>query len=164
MFRKNKNNHAASHAAPKKDSAPSLIGSGTSMIGNIVSESTIDFDGTLDGNIRAASITIRHNASVKGEVVADNVAVYGTIKGLIRAQSVHLYASCNVEGIIMHESITIEDGANVDGKFKRTNKAQATEEEDNNNFTDDSSSSSATSSGASSGGGMKMLENIRLIR
>jgi cytoskeletal protein CcmA (bactofilin family) len=51
------------------------------------------------------------------------VHIYGQVKGLVKARDVHLYASCKVEGTIMHELLSIEDGAFVDGKFKRTDKA-----------------------------------------
>ncbi len=91
-------------------------------MGNIISEGAIDFDGTLDGNIRCQSLLLRHNGKVNGEIHAQVVQVHGRVKGLIKAKNVHLHATCNVEGIIMHEIISIEDGANIDGKFKRTNK------------------------------------------
>jgi cytoskeletal protein CcmA (bactofilin family) len=136
----------------KKGLIPSIIAQGMHVLGNIISEGSIDFDGTLDGNVRCSILTIRPNGCIKGDAVADHIYVYGKVKGLIRAKHVHLYASCNVEGIIMHESITIEDGAFVDGKFKRTDKITDDDESDNSFAFDDSSSEP------------KMLENIRLIR
>ena len=55
----------------------------------------------------------------------------------------------------MHEGLIIEDGAFVDGKFKRTDrtKPEETEEEES-----DSSFDSEPQEG------MKLLQNIRLIR
>ena len=41
---------------------------------------------------------------------------------MVRARDVHLHASCHIEGIIMHEAISIEDGAFIDGTCKRTDK------------------------------------------
>jgi len=40
-----------------------------------------------------------------------------TYKGSIKARTVLLYATAEVNGTIMHESLTIEDGASVDGKI-----------------------------------------------
>ncbi|MDE3060337.1 MAG: polymer-forming cytoskeletal protein, partial [Pseudomonadota bacterium] len=108
-----------------------------------------DFNGTLDGNIRCATFILRDKGVVNGEITADSAMIYGKVKGLIRAKNVQLFSTCRVEGIIMHEGLTIEDGAFVDGKFKRTDKAP-TAEEDEEESTD--------------AGGIKMLENIRLIR
>ncbi|MDE3016778.1 MAG: polymer-forming cytoskeletal protein [Pseudomonadota bacterium] len=139
----------------KKESSISLITQDMNILGNIIGEGMIDFDGTIDGNIRCGSLTLRANGSIKGEVVANAVSIYGKVRGLIRAKTVHLYASANVEGIIMHEAITIEDGALVDGKFKRTNRVQTEGDAGDFSFDDEN---------AASGDDIKMLENIRLIR
>ena len=138
----------------KKESTISLITQDMNILGNIVGEGTIDFDGTLDGNIRCGSLTLRANGSIKGEIVANSVAVYGKVRGIIRAKNVHFYASANVEGTIMHEAITIEDGALVDGKFKRTNRVQTEDEISDFSFNDEEASDDE----------LKVLENIRLIR
>jgi cytoskeletal protein CcmA (bactofilin family) len=129
------------------------------VLGNIVSDGNLDFDGTINGNIRCNTLIIRANGCIKGEVVANTVMVYGRVKGLIRAKNVQLFSTCNVEGIIMHETVAIEDGAFIDGKFKRTDKVQMDDEED-------SSSSGATDFVFDESNTLdsKVLENIRLIR
>lgn len=165
MFRKNKTttptNTTASKPTPsKKDVIPSVMSSDINVLGNIISDGNIDFDGTINGNIRCNVLIIRGNGSIKGEVMANNVLIYGRVKGLIRAKNVHLYATCNVEGIIMHETISIEDGAFVDGKFKRTDKVELDEELENADDNDTSDFSFDDSNSIDS----KMLENIRLIR
>ncbi len=123
------------------------------ILGNIVSEGNIDFNGTLDGNIRCATLTLRENSSVKGEIVANTVFAYGKIRGLIRAKIVQLFASCNVEGVIMHEALTIEDGAFVDGKFKRTDKIR----------TKKTKPSSSLKTAPPPSDSESVLENLRLI-
>jgi cytoskeletal protein CcmA (bactofilin family) len=139
----------------KKEVSPSILTQDVNLLGNIVSEGNIDFDGTLNGNIRCSTLTIRGNGYIKGEVVANNVIVYGKIKGLIRAKNVQLCSTCNVEGIVMHETISIEDGAFIDGKCKRSDKVQTSDEDDNesNDFAFEDASAD-----------LKVLENIRLIR
>jgi cytoskeletal protein CcmA (bactofilin family) len=98
-------------------------------------------------------LTVRENGRVNGEVIADTVQVYGKITGLIRARHAHLFSTCHIEGIVMHESITIEDGAFIDGKCKRTNKVldvkKPSESED-----DDAETGVKP---------LKILENVRLI-
>ena len=156
MFLKNNTQGAngVASSSSKKETLPSIITRDMNILGNIVGDGIIDFDGTLDGNIRCKTLTLRSNASVKGEVLAESVFVYGRVRGLIRAKNVHLYASCNVEGIIMHEAITIEDGAFVDGKFKRTDRANPEDESEGSFTFDDGGTSDDT----------KILDNIRLIR
>jgi cytoskeletal protein CcmA (bactofilin family) len=155
MFQKNNSRATGTTAASKKESSPSVIAKDIHMLGNVVSEGTVDFDGKLDGNVRCDTFVVRNNAFIKGEILANSVSVYGKVKGLIRAKVVHLHNSCHVEGIIMHESLIIEDGAYLDGKCKRTDKV--TSDEDSSDFTFEESSSSG-------GKEPKILENIRLIR
>lgn len=141
-------------SVPKKGVHSSVIAKDINLLGNIISEGIIDFDGTLNGNIHCHTLTIRAEGTVKGEITADHVFVYGTVKGLIRAKSVQLLSGCNVEGIIMHETLLIEDGAMVDGKFKRADKDSKPDESDS-----DTSSTFEESTTEN-----RMLENIRLIR
>lgn len=170
MFRKAK---PTSESAPKptkpKDSVPSIIGPDVHLLGNLVSESAVDFSGTIDGNIRCDTFTLRANGTVKGEVTANTVHIHGTVKGLIRAKIVNLLASCKVEGIIIHEQLAIEDGAFVDGKFKRSDRVVTTatpqnEEDGDNSGNADILDSFAGSSSGSTRANTKVLENIRLIR
>lgn len=99
---------------------PSIISSDLRVLGNIVSEGVVDIDGVVEGNVKCHTATVRKNGHIKGDVIAESVHVYGKIQGLIKARSVHFFKGCRAEGVIMHESITIEDGAFVDGRFKRT--------------------------------------------
>jgi cytoskeletal protein CcmA (bactofilin family) len=129
MFsRKKKTPPAKSSAQPetarptnrKGSGIPSIISSDLRVLGNIVSQGVVDIDGIIEGNVKCHTATIRKNGHIKGDVIAESVQVYGTIQGLIKARSVHFFRGCRAEGVIMHESITIEDGAFVDGRFKRT--------------------------------------------
>ncbi len=110
---------SASNASGNRKGVPSVISSDLHILGNLVSEGHVDVDGSIEGNIKAEQVTIRANGKIRGDVVAQAVHVYGEVQGLIRAFSVHLYSSSHVEGVIMHHSLSVEDGAFIDGKFKR---------------------------------------------
>lgn len=154
MFLSNKPaaNKTAKPTHAQKTAIPSILSKDMHILGNIVhDEGVVDFDGTLEGNIRCGMLTLRPNASVKGEIIANNVFVYGRMDGLIKAKNVHFYAGCHVEGIVMHESLSIEDGAFVDAKFKRSDKLQPVSQILDEEYDAEESP-------------VKMLENIRLIR
>ncbi|MFZ4126188.1 MAG: bactofilin family protein, partial [Rickettsiales bacterium] len=112
------------------------------------------------GNVRCKVATVRPNGRVKGDVVAELVHVYGEIEGLVKAKSVILYASARVQGTIMHESLSIEDGAFVDGKFKRTDKttmdSELSKSLDSAVFVNDNDEPATAEE-------LKVLENLRLI-
>ncbi len=175
MFRKaNKTppssaNKNAAKPGKSRELIPTIVTPDVHLLGNFVSEGSVDFSGTIDGNIRCECLTLREQGTVKGEVVATTVHIQGTVKGLIRAKNVHLLASCKVEGIIIHEQLSIEDGAFVDGKFKRSDRVSEPamlEDSSSDDAESDSSSGSASFGRISgtSGGSTKVLENIRLIR
>lgn len=132
---------------PKKPGIPSIIANDMNILGNIISDGPIDLAGTLSGNVHCHTLTLREKGSITGEIFADSVFIYGRVKGIIHARSVHLYSTCHIEGIIMHEALSIEDGAFIDGNCKRTDKAPSLEsmlEKDEGKTID-------------------MLENLRLI-
>src|SRR5579872_7466332 len=156
MFSKTKSSPSSAivsdQNASSKKGMPSLIAADLNVLGNIVCEGMIDIDGSIEGNVRAKHLTIRKNGRVKGDVVAEIVHVYGEVHGLIRARMVQLFSSCHVEGIIMYESLSIEDGAFVDGKFKRSDRMDVNEHREEEGILEIPSSS-----------GLKVVENLRLI-
>lgn len=121
----NKTKEPSAEPIQNKKIAPSVISSDVNLLGNLISDGLIDFDGNIHGNIQCQTLVIRKNARIHGEVKADNVQVGGCVKGTIEARSVVLQQGGEVEGTIMHEQITIEEGATVDGKLKKLGKTPA---------------------------------------
>ena len=119
MFQKNSSSTGTVSAPVLRKQPPTVVAADVNLLGNVISEGTLDVDGRVEGNIKCKSMTLRKNGAVIGDIVADSIHVYGRVKGLIKAKDVHLYSSAHVEGVIMHESLSIEDGAFVDGQFKR---------------------------------------------
>jgi cytoskeletal protein CcmA (bactofilin family) len=107
---------------PQKDTTPSLISANLYIVGNLKSEGEIQVDGTVDGDVSAHAITIGDKAKVTGEVSADEVIVRGEIQGRIRGRKVQLAKTARVRGDILHELLSIDSGAFVEGHCKRTDK------------------------------------------
>lgn len=128
MFKRwiNRKRHTSISGAPglpirdRKTMEPSVVSANMNVLGNIISDGVLDIDGQIDGNVRAEVVTLRPNGRIRGDLMAAEVYVHGTVDGLIKAQAVNLFATAIVRGIVMHESLTVEDGAVVDGKLKRT--------------------------------------------
>jgi len=117
----NNNAVAANNPAPAKKSTPSIISNGLNILGNLVCDGNVDIDGTVEGNIKSEQVTIRANGKISGDITAEQVVhVYGEVRGIIKAHAVHIYSSARIEGVIIHQTLTVEDGAFVDAKFKRT--------------------------------------------
>ncbi|MEI7669175.1 MAG: polymer-forming cytoskeletal protein [Pseudomonadota bacterium] len=105
-----------------KKGAPSVISNGSHILGNIVSDGILDIDGTLEGNVRAEQVNVRSNGRISGDIVAESVHIYGQVHGLVKSHAVHLYSTANMSGTIVHHSLTVEEGAIIDAKFKRVSE------------------------------------------
>ena len=64
-------------------------------------------------------MTVGEGATVKGEVVADDVVVNGRVVGRVRGLKVRLTSTARVEGDIIHKTIAIESGAHFEGSVQR---------------------------------------------
>jgi cytoskeletal protein CcmA (bactofilin family) len=108
---------AATAARPKPGT--SVLSSDLTIQGNVRSSGDIQIEGIVEGDIRAQVLIVGESATVKGEVVADEVVVHGKVVGRLRGLKVRLSASARVEGDIIHKTIAIESGAHFEGSVQR---------------------------------------------
>ncbi|BBU55799.1 MULTISPECIES: bactofilin family protein [Mameliella] len=106
-------------ATPKAKPPASSLSADLHVTGNIKTTGDIQVEGTVEGDIRAHVLTIGESATIKGEVVADDVVVNGRIVGRVRGLKVRLTATARVEGDIIHKTIAIESGAHFEGSVQR---------------------------------------------
>jgi cytoskeletal protein CcmA (bactofilin family) len=146
MFSKNSSSKSQSNsgsnavkpvATPPKVSAagvvPSIVSANLRVTGDLESEGDIQIDGMVEGDVRSTTVTVGEHAVVSGSIEADTVHVAGTVKGQINGKMVELARSAKVTGDIVHESLSIEAGAFVQGlcrhvdNLKRTSGADGKE-------------------------------------
>ena len=126
MFSKSKKEpgHKPAVQVSRKPAAPSIIGADLRIVGDLNSEGEVQVDGFIDGDIRTRVLLIGESATVKGEVVSDTVRVYGKVNGQIKARAVTLAKSAHVVGNILHENLSIEEGAFLEGHCKRMREGE----------------------------------------
>lgn len=106
-------------SAPKAKPPASILSADLHITGNLKTTGDINVEGTVEGDIRAHLLTIGETATIKGEVVADDVVVNGRIVGRVRGLKVRLTSTARVEGDIIHKTIAIESGAHFEGSVQR---------------------------------------------
>ena len=89
------------------------------ITGNLKTTGDIQVEGTVEGDIRAHLLTIGESATIKGEIIADDVVINGRIVGRVRGLKVRLTSTARVEGDIIHKTIAIESGAHFEGSVQR---------------------------------------------
>ncbi|MDP5305526.1 bactofilin family protein [Paracoccus spongiarum] len=109
-------------AAPQQQrgrTSPSVLSSDLTVTGNIRTDGDIQIEGNVEGDIRAHQLVIGESATIKGEIVGDEVVVNGRVVGRVRGLKVRLTATARVEGDIIHKTIAIESGAHFEGSVQR---------------------------------------------
>ena len=97
--------------------AINLIGKGTKITGDIISDGDIRIDGELTGNLQSSGRTvIGVTGKVSGEVKCKNADISGYMKGKMTVeQLLSLKSSSKVYGEVQTEKISIEPGALFSG-------------------------------------------------
>src|SRR5262245_65300173 len=96
----------------------SVIDAWLTITGNLQSEGEVQVDGQINGDIRCAHLVVGKDATVTGNIVAEEVVVRGKVTGVIRANRVILQDSARVESEIFHKKLAIEEGAVFDGQSR----------------------------------------------
>ena len=110
---------SASAGAVRTRSAPSVLSADLTVSGNIKTQGDVQIEGTVEGDIRAHQLTVGESATIRGEIVAEEVIVNGRVVGRVRGLKVRLSATARVEGDIIHKTIAIESGAHFEGSVQR---------------------------------------------
>jgi cytoskeletal protein CcmA (bactofilin family) len=103
-----------------RSSGPSIITEDVVIEGSLISGGELQIDGTVNGDVRAHAIVIDSQGVVHGEVIAEEVLVRGRIIGPIRGIHVHVYAGGHVQGDVINETISVDNGAYIDGTIRRS--------------------------------------------
>ena len=110
----------------------SLIGTGTTIEGNITFTGGLRIDGHVKGNVKATgnkpgTLVISELAKVEGDIDVAHVVVNGTVAGPVRAtEYVELLPKARVTGNVSYKSIEIHVGAIVMGQlvYESTQKSE----------------------------------------
>jgi len=105
--------------ASKAKPPASVLSSDLTVIGNLKTTGDIQVEGTIEGDIRAHLLTVGEGATIRGEIVADDIVVNGRVVGRVRGLKVRLTSTARVEGDIIHKTIAIESGAHFEGSVQR---------------------------------------------
>ncbi len=97
-----------------------VLASGIEIIGSIRFQNDMHIDGKIDGEIQSESgkVTIGEMADIKGNIQAGEVYIYGHIDGNIRSGRCHLCERASINGDISTGSLSMEEGAHLNGRVE----------------------------------------------
>ena len=104
---------------------PSIIGTSMKVSGDLDSEGAVQIEGTIHGDVRCAEVTVGRTANVLGNIESEVANIHGTVNGEIRARSVIMSSTARVTGDVIHEELTIDAGAYIEGQMMRRDAEQS---------------------------------------
>jgi cytoskeletal protein CcmA (bactofilin family) len=95
----------------------SVLGADVAIKGNVEASADLHVDGVVEGDIACTSLVQGESSRIEGSITADGARLSGTIKGSITVRELVILKSARIDGDVHYETLTIEQGANVNGRF-----------------------------------------------
>ena len=103
--------------APASASSKTMIGSGSRVVGDLISDEEVLLEGQVEGKIHGErGIMVAAGGEVLGDVAARSVVVGGRVRGqIIAAERAELTSTAVVHGSVQAPKIIIAEGAHLQG-------------------------------------------------
>ena len=79
----------------KGKAPPTVISADLTVTGSLTSDGDVLIDGTVDGDVASARLSVSRDGSIVGSVRAGHALIHGRVDGQIRAQEVTLTGIVN---------------------------------------------------------------------
>lgn len=104
--------------APGKRGMFSVVGPDVVITGNIVATADLHIDGRVDGDVVCNALVQGTESRVAGNVRAETARIAGTIEGTVAVRQLTVERTARISGDVEYETISIENGASIDGRLK----------------------------------------------
>ena len=102
----------------------SVLGADLKVKGDIDASADLHIDGRVEGDVACVSLVQGESGEIVGGVRAESARLAGTVRGTISVRDLVVLKSARIHGDVHYDALTIEQGAQVDGRFSpRTTSA-----------------------------------------
>jgi cytoskeletal protein CcmA (bactofilin family) len=95
----------------------SILGNDTALNGDIKATTDLQVEGRVEGNIACCALVQGEGSEIVGNVSAESIRIAGKVQGSVTAREVVILKSARIHGDIHYEQLTIEQGAQLDGRL-----------------------------------------------
>lgn len=95
----------------------SVLGNDVAIKGDVEAGADLHLDGTIEGDVSCTNLVQGESGAIRGAVKADSARLAGKLVGSIDANQLVILKTAQIEGDVHYETLTIEQGAKVDGRF-----------------------------------------------
>ena len=111
------------------EASMSLIGPGTTIVGDVTTDGTVRVEGRIEGTVRAGkTVIVGKSGEVVGDVLTQDAVIGGRVRGTVVAESrLELQATCDIEGNIRARTqhLVLEEGARFNGQVQMLDGSEA---------------------------------------
>jgi cytoskeletal protein CcmA (bactofilin family) len=97
---------------------PSIVAPELHITGKVASDGVVHVEGRIDGEVECAELVVGVGGRIMGDIVAERVYIRGSVNGTIRAKTIRLGSGSVVDAEVIHETLTVEHGARLNGFFR----------------------------------------------
>ena len=115
---------SSTHRSVANGATFSVIAADVVIRGNIEATSDLHIDGTIEGDIACASVVQGESSRVEGAVEADSARLSGTVNGTVTVRELVVLRSARIAGDVHYETLTVEQGARLNGRLDGNLNAQ----------------------------------------
>lgn len=95
----------------------SVFGADTAIKGDVHASADLHIDGRIEGDVTCTSLVQGESSEVVGAISAASARLSGTVRGSISVGQLVILKSARIFGDVNYDALTIEQGAQVDGRF-----------------------------------------------
>lgn len=117
MFSKNPAQTPRAGASSMRGSTFSVLGADTAIKGDVNASTDLHVDGRIEGDVTCTSLVQGETSEIVGAIKAETARFSGTVRGTIDARELVILKSARIHGDVHYDALTIEQGAQVDGRF-----------------------------------------------
>lgn len=103
----------------------SVLGADLAVKGDISAASDLHIDGTVEGDITCEALVQGETGAITGAISAKSARLSGRIDGSISCNDIVILKSARITGDVRYDTLTIEQGAQVDGRLSPNTSASA---------------------------------------
>jgi cytoskeletal protein CcmA (bactofilin family) len=117
MFQKSREPAPRTVAKPMAGSTFSVFGADIRIKGDVAASADLHIDGRVEGDVTCTSLVQGEASEIIGAIKAESARLSGTVRGTITVRELVVLKSARIHGDVHYDALTIEQGAQVDGRF-----------------------------------------------
>ena len=95
----------------------SVFGADIRIKGDVHASADLHIDGKVEGDVSCTSLVQGESGEIVGAVKAESARLSGSVRGTITVRDLVVLRTARIQGDVHYDSLTIEQGAQVDGRF-----------------------------------------------